>query len=452
MTDELQNNQDVVEESLASEAVEFAEAVSSAVEVVSEAGETAAEAGEESTEEMVTIRVKKRRRAGRRHHSASSSNSSSSSSADASSTNDAAAGEGSDASESASSASRRHKEYKPRMSTPKKVALIVVGVILALLVAGGIALGVAVKMGSVNLHALMNWEDTPEEVQTEDQGQTITYKGQKYRYNENVVSILLMGLDDETMDSTVERPDAKCNDVNLLVTMDTETNAIRVMAIPRDTQVDVDLYNQNEFAVTKPLQLCLAYSTDLKKADDCALNACKSVSRILYGLPVNYYVTIEERGLIDAADAVGGIKLKALETIPNTPIVKGEEVLLQGENAFKYVQSRDCDIDESAQDRLARQKQFLEAFLNQLRSAGLSKAMDVYGALKSEIGTNIGASEAAYLISCFANGKSGSMEFTTLKGKVKMLKDDDGIEREHVYLKRSSVMDAIVAAYYQPVK
>lgn len=388
-------------------------------------------------EEMVTIRAKKRRRAGRRHHAASGSASASSEPSS-----------GSDQSHS----SHQHKEYEPRMSTPKKIALIALATVAALLLVGGIALGLAVKNGAVNLHGFTSWEDAPEEVQTQDQGHTITYNGHKYRYNENVVSILLMGLDDQSKESGVTRTDAKCNDVNLLLTMDTETKDFRVMAIPRDTQVDVDLYVDNKFVTTKPLQLCLAYSTDLKKEKDCAQNACTSVSRILYGLPVNYYVTLDEAALIHATDAIGGVRLKALQTIPNTPIVKGEEVLLQGENAFKYVQSRDCNIDESALDRLARQKQFLEAFLTQLKGAGLSKMMKMYNSLSPELGTNIGASEVAYLASCFADGKAGSMEIITLKGKTKLQKDDDGVEREHVYLKRSSVMDAIVAAYYVPVQ
>ena len=355
-----------------------------------------------------------------------------------------------DASGEAIRVRKKRRRKNGALSRGQKIALGIVIAVVALLAACGIALAVAVNVGNVNLHTLASqWKGAPTEAEPaqEDEGHTIVYGGDTYRFNENVVSVLVMGLDDES-GYVVDRPEAQCNDANFLVTMDTSTNDVSIIAIPRDTQVDVDLYQDGKLTVTKLLQLCLAYSTDSGSARKCALNACASVSRIFYGLPINYYITIDQRALEDASTAVGGVPVKALETIPGTPIVKGQDMLLEGNNAWMYLHYRDCNVDGSAQDRLARQKQFLEALVAKLRTVGASGVLDVYNSVSDKMDTNIGASEVTYLASCLVSGDSASTEFITLKGKTKILTDDDGIEREHVFLKRESIMDAITSVFY----
>lgn len=328
------------------------------------------------------------------------------------------------------------------LSTGTKVALGLLGALAGIVLIAAIALAAAYLSGSANLHG------AAQEAADAGDSQTVTYKGDTYRFNENVVSVLVMGLDDESDYADVARKDACCNDANLLVTMDTSTNSVTIIAIPRDSQVNVDLYQDGQLTVTKPLQLCLAYSTDCGSEAACAKNACASVSRIMLGMPVTHYLTLDERALEDASSAMGGVPLKAAETIPGTDIVKGKKMLLEGYDAWMYLHYRDTNVDDSAQDRLARQRQFVSALVTKLRGMGASQMLDVYNAVSDQMGTNLGASEVTYLAGCLVAGNEASTQFITLTGKTELLTDDDGVQREHVFLSDKSVKEAVMAAYY----
>ena len=161
---------------------------------------------------------------------------------------------------------RRHSSHKHGMSRRTKIILIVVGIIVGILAAAGIALAIAVHMGNVNLHQVIaGLNNTPEEAKVQDEGQVVEYKGHTYRYNENVVAIALIGHDDES--SFASRPDASCADIDALIALDTATNKMRVIMVPRNSWVPVDVFNDDgTYAVTREMQLTLAHA--MKQTDD----------------------------------------------------------------------------------------------------------------------------------------------------------------------------------------
>lgn len=345
---------------------------------------------------------------------------------------------------------RTGRRSKRGLSKGKKIALGVIVALLVLICAAVIAVAVLVHNGSLNLHQEFEGADTPEQVETTDGGQIIKYDGHTYQYNENVVTMLFLGVDDETNYGNA-RPDAKCADVNLLVSMDTETNDMTVVAIPRDSQVDVDRYDNGEYADTIPLQLCLAYSVDLNTEEECAENSVKSASRIFYNLPISYYFSMDEEAFVELSDAVGGVQVEALDTYPGANFSKGETVLLQGEDAWNYIHYRDTDIDYSALSRQERQVQFAQAFLAKLKKSNVKQLLKLYSVVKDNTVTNLGTSELTYLASCFVSGGAGSVSFATIEGKTKFMIDADGVEREHVFLDDDSVLEATLATYYTQI-
>ena len=347
--------------------------------------------------------------------------------------------------------SKKHKKHGlKRFSRGKRVALIVFGILFALLAAIAIALALLIGMGNANLHTgPAPLEDTPENVKADDDGNTLEYKGHHYAYNKDMVSVMFIGHDDES--SYVEREGANCADANVLVAVDTNTKKARAIMIPRNSFVYVDVYQNNEFTETQRMNLTLSYAVDVATENQRAENTTKAVSRMFYGIPLKYYVALDEAAVSDASTAVGGVELEALQSIPGANYVQGDNVLLMGEDAYRYVQYRDVNVFESALDRQERQVQFVKAFLKKATTNGASGLVGLYNSVSDELTTNLGASEVSYLASVFAAGRNGDLEIVQLTGKTKESADAYGVVHEHYYLDTDSVTQTLIDTFYTQV-
>ena len=347
---------------------------------------------------------------------------------------------------------RKKHQKKKRMNPVLKVFLIVLAVIVGIAAAAGIAFAIAVHQGNVNLHQLFNAGDTTIEAapaKTSDEGQIVEYKGHTYKYNENIVSMVLIGHDDESAYGYVDKSLA---DTIILFTLDTSTNKVRATVVPRNSWVGVDLYDDNgNYATTDEMQITLSHGVNLPTTAQCAENTVKSVSRIFYNMPIVYYFDFGKEVVAKSTEAIGGVQVEALETIPGEPYVAGDDVLLEGDAAYRYVQYRDVDVDESALDRQQRQVQFMKAFAAKVANLGAQGLINVYTSVSGDIVTNLGPSEVAYLATCFATGDNAQLEISSLKGKTKVGREADGIEYERYYLDEDSVMENTLAAFYTQI-
>jgi len=113
-----------------------------------------------------------------------------------------------------------------------------------------------------------------------------------------------------------------------------------------------------------------------------------------------------------------------------------------------YVKYRDINVDMSAQHRQDRQIQFVRAFLDKLRTLDAGSLIDLYNTVRQSTYTNLEFSDITYLISVFLDGTNSNTNYMTIQGETKLEPDDDGIEREHVYLDENSVMEAALKAFY----
>lgn len=336
----------------------------------------------------------------------------------------------------------RHRTGRKRSgkkkASAKRTALIAVVVIVALALVGALAAAVILQKGKEHLRAPLQ----------EEESLTVSYNGHEYMYNEDVVSILIMGVDDE---SSYTGSDASCSDANFLITMDTATNEVNVTTIPRDSMCEVDVYQDGEYYFTTHTNLCLAYAVDAPK-ETCAENVVKSVSRIMEDMPINYYFAMNVHAIEDLAKAVGGVKVTALETIPGTNIVKGEKIKLTGNDAYKYVQYRNTYEEGTALDRQARQDQFIKAFISKAKGMSVDQLLKVVKAVSDYSITNLGAEEMSYLASCFLAGSKASVDMITLEGTTKSkVYETDGLRHEYIELSKKSVHAAVIADYYKMI-
>ncbi|WP_455493018.1 LCP family protein [Eubacterium sp.] len=281
----------------------------------------------------------------------------------------------------------------------------------------------------------------------------ITYKGHKYSFNENVISIAFMGIDQRDMLSKNDADFVGCADADVVVTVDTGNGAVKIINIPRDTMVDVDIYNDTGvFLSTENVQLCLAYAYGDGKAKSCE-NVTKAISRILYNVPINKYFALDLDGVAPINDAIGGVTLEAQYSVPDKGIVKGQTVTLKGDMAEAYVRTRDMDYLEASLNRSARIEQYVKAFAQQLIPAvkkDFGVVSDLYNTASKYSKTNITLNNATYLASTVLNKGIDSFETYTITGSMtetKHTKYPDAVVAEFTP-DEDSVMEAILNTYY----
>lgn len=319
------------------------------------------------------------------------------------------------------------KQKAPRKKRGPLIAVLIIFGILVLLLATAVgAYFYLNKKGEAQLKKNQSIASitAPEEASSEDDGKTIVYNGAKYKYNEDNINILFMGVDRDMQD-TGEKVIGENGQADVLIwaALDSKTGHLSLINISRDAMVDVNKYNvEDKYLGTDKMQLCLAYSYGDGKEKSCE-NTLQSVSRLMYGMPVNAYVAIDYSAIAPLNDAIGGVTVNVLEdlTQSDSALKAGETVTLHGEQAQTYVRSRNTEVLDSNNQRMERQKQYIDAFLQQAISQtkkNLTFPVTLYNDVSDYMVTNISASEVTHLATLMIqNGVSGG-DILTVPGEV----------------------------------
>ena len=276
--------------------------------------------------------------------------------------------------------------------------------------------------------------------------ETIKYNGTEYVFNDNMKTVLLIGHDDESDTSKGKRPNEA--DMVAAAAIDVETGKVTIIGISRDTSCLVDQYSEDEFVGTIKEQLCMAYGYR-STPEAGSENVVKSAQSILYDIPIKYYYTLDEAAIAELNDAIGGVELVPLQTIPRTNIVEGEKTVLLGKEAHDYVQWRDTSQLQSSKDRQERELQYLKAFSQQAfgDSNGIVRKMTDLVSIVSEYSvTNISPSEMFYLANVIAKGDLNDIDIVMLDGS--MVQNGQYAEFE---IDENSAYKTILDTYYVKV-
>ena len=329
----------------------------------------------------------------------------------------------------------RPKRRKGRLRRRVLIGLSVVLVLLAVAAGGAFAWW----RHSVEAGRLALTKTTREKA---DDG-TIEYDGKRYRLNEDVVSACFLGYDGN---GNQPGKGGQCDSIVVLA-FNTKTGAIKGISIPRDSMVTVDAYSGDSYAGQTTEQICLQYSYGDGGHRSSELTA-NTVSRVLYGVPISYYLTLDINGIGPMNDAVGGVTLAPQVSVPGYSIVAGRELTLSGKQAKAYVRHRD-DSATGSVDRSKRQVQYIQAFAVQaLARAKQNPAalLDLFNQAQRYIYTNLGVDEFSYLADqVLAHGVS-SLEVTSLQGEAKL-----GTAFSEFYLDSDSVQKAVMDTFYTEV-
>ena len=277
-----------------------------------------------------------------------------------------------------------------------KKLIITLSVILAVLLSLVSAFLIIRKVGEIALRKKQEEAQINLPYGDSDGDADAYYKGTAYNYNDKHINILLMGVDKENPNES----DTQQADALYLISLDTDANTVKVIAISRNTVTDVDTYdiNGNYFSTAKQ-QICLAYTygTDDESSSE---NTVKAVSNLFYGLPISGYYTVFMNSVAEIVDAVGGVPVTVPEdlTMIDPKMKQGAEVTVTGKNALSYLQHR----GDSNAPRLERQKAFISSFVSRAKSAvlgDLSLPLKMYNKLAANTVTNVTSASAVYLAS-----------------------------------------------------
>ena len=292
----------------------------------------------------------------------------------------------------------------------------------------------------------------------------VALNGKAYEYDEDIINLLFLGIDRSGSISTETKLDnweAGQADAIFVLSMNPNKKTIRIVGIPRNSMVGVDIYDQNAREMeTIHNQICLQYG--YAGGGGNGLNAMREASsKLLYDLPIHGVFAIGYDAVSIINDKVGGVTVDVLEDMPekNRAFVLGNTVHLNGSMALQYVRERDYYQLGSPTLRLKRQKQYITALIQAAKACVKENPLivtELYNSITSYMNTDVTLDEAVYLVRQALDYQFDSDSFYLLQG------DDvsvpftrkDGTEDfyDDYYLREDSIRQTMIDAFYDEVK
>lgn len=280
----------------------------------------------------------------------------------------------------------------------KKRKKLPLGVVLLL-----ILLAITVLLCSVVLGLWLHGRSSINQPDTgaEDES-TIVYDGKTYRYRQDMINILLMGIDADGLPTAGSHDQA---DVLILACLDPDSGEMNLVSLSRDILCDMEMLQPDGTVAQTRGQLALAYAYGDGLHESCRLT-CDAVSGIFYGLPIHGYASYYMSGIADLNDAVGGVTVTVIEDFPFSNVagfhnmIEGHQVKLKGYQAELYIRARLEEQADANELRMVRQKQYMMALIDRCLTLVREKPTDllgVYNAVMSYVLTNLSFSRIAYL-------------------------------------------------------
>ena len=287
--------------------------------------------------------------------------------------------------------------------------------------------------------------------QSEQEGfvtKTIERNGVAYFPRQDITTVLIMGIDQfgpvEASGSYMNKGDA---DLNVVLIFDERAKVCNILHLNRDTMLDVSMLGLGgKPAGTRFGQLALAHTYGTGLADSCE-NTVKTVSSFLYGIEIDYYLSMNMDVIPMVNDAVGGVTVTVTEDFSGVdPSIQMGEMTLWGEQALTFVRTRKGVGDQLNLSRIDRHKEYLDGLVSVLqtkREEDLSFVLSLYEQIQPYTVTN-----------CSVNVLSGMLERYTdyTLGEVVSPEGENirGEEYMEFYVDEEALDELILRLFYAP--
>ncbi|MFD0704104.1 LCP family protein, partial [Slackia equolifaciens] len=263
-----------------------------------------------------------------------------------------------------------------------KIALIIVGIVLALVVAAGAAL--ALWINSLNSSMSLSEEDRQALSQVLEQPAQAA-DGQE----SSAFYMLILGSDAREGDT------ASRSDVTMLARIDPDTATVDLISIPRDTMVTI------EGQGTQKINAAYAFGG--------AAGAVECVSEFA-GVPISHYAEVHFDELENVVDTLGGIWVDVPESFDagnGGMAFEAGEQKLNGEQALAYARER-YNVSGGDFGRAQAQRQIVEGIIKQVLASSPAELPNIIGQLAESVSTDYSVTDMVALAQQFL-GKDMTM-------------------------------------------
>lgn len=289
----------------------------------------------------------------------------------------------------------------------------------------------------------------------------ILYKGGNYVLNEDLITVLVMGIDKETVvevggQSWEEEEGSQFAggqaDALFLLLINPHDKNVYVISINRNSMAEVDVFDEEgNYQGIFTEQIALQHGYGDGKEESC-LRQVKAISRMFHGIPIHGYAAVSMDAIPELNDMVGGITVEVLDDIIypeyDMDLHQGETVTLFGEKAYWYVRLRNENMFNSNELRLQRQKQYMTTFAAEAKNQSMSDirvAVNLYQTVHKYMVTDIDLNEFTYMVTEYINYDFDRENMYSLQGETVQ-----GNDFEEFYVDEDSLQDLIIELFYEP--
>lgn len=281
----------------------------------------------------------------------------------------------------------------------------------------------------------------------------VTYKGEKYRYNNRILSILYAGVDSiGKMEAKARYGNKARADSIQLVVMDEKKCRMSVVSINRDTMTDIRQYSLDGTDMgLYQTHIGYAYTYGDGGKVSCE-NLCEAVSLLFGGIPINRYVVTNQDSMPYINNLVGGVEV----TVPNNDLAEeypelyeGAQVTLDDTTIKPFLQYRDTSIDFSNEGRMERQRAFAMSYVNKVKSmdkSHIEKLWDSLDTMKDYLQTSITKNQYINLADFIKKSELTDDSFIKLEGQ-----DQVGKIHDEFYPDEDALQQLIIDLFYEKV-
>ena len=293
--------------------------------------------------------------------------------------------------------------------------------------------------------------EMPEAVDYEGQeAETVNINGKNYRLNENISTLLMIGVDDMEVEQSLGYRNDAMADFLVLAVFDNEKKTCRLLQIDRNTMADVPMLGaMGDYIGLTTEQIAYAHSYGDGLEESCE-NTVLAVSRMLYNVQIDNYISLAMGGIPALNDAVGGVTVTIEDdfTGVDDTLKKGETVTLMGEHAEHFVRGRKYMPDDPLNAaRMRRQAEYMTSLAGKLReklNEDEAFIFNVYDAVADYLVTDYDVNGLGELSEAFSDYELE--DILTLKGE-NVVED-----YEYFYLDDDALRDTIADLFYIPVE
>jgi len=217
-------------------------------------------------------------------------------------------------------------------------------------------------------------------------------------FMKNRVNILLLGIDEST---ERESWGSFRTDTMILLTINFDTNDVDMISIPRDSCVKICNGDQHIIKADENGNAILAKVNSAFPSGGGAQKsgyqyAMGTVSRLLGGIPIHYYVGFNMNVVKEVVNAMGGVDYDVdIEVTMNGRKLHPGFQHLDGQAVLDYCRQRKGSSDVA---RVQRQQNMILSIVKQLKSTGqIGNIPSIYRAVEKNIQTNLSFTQISSL-------------------------------------------------------